>query len=63
MTSTVVNITPELLAAVMQLREFSENYHISFELKGYRPARKVITKKLVKGASRTYRIKRRLLVR
>ncbi len=62
-TSAAVNITPELLSAVMQLREFSDNFQLSFELKGYRPARKVLIGKPPANPSPGYVLKRKLLVR
>lgn len=43
-TSTSINLSPQLAAALNQVQEFRTNYQMSFELKGYRPARKVMTK-------------------
>ncbi len=63
MTNTTFNVSPELLAAILQIQEFRSNYQLSFELKGYRPARRVITKKMPDNPSPEYLMKRKLLVR
>lgn len=46
----------------MQVQEFCSNYQLSFELKGYRPARKVIAKKY-NQPSEILILKKKLLVR
>ena len=62
-TSTIVNITPDLITALAQLKEFTENFKLSFELKGYRPTRKVLTRPKKSTDTPEYLLKRKLLVR
>ncbi len=62
-TSAAVNLSPELAGSLVQLKEFTENYYLSFQLKGYRPARRVLTRMKKSTDSAEYLRKRKLLVR
>ncbi len=58
-----MNVSWQLVAALKQLQEFMSNFELSFELKGYRPARKVVMVPRRPNESSELKRKRKLHVR